>query len=294
MRYSLKHLKTFVAVAQAGSVTRATLKLGLSQPAVSAHIAHLEVALGDLLIRGRRGVSLTSRGEEVFQCCLRILAELDQLEGLAAIGRESQELRFGATASVAAGWLFRRLEIIAAACPGVQVSVQVLDSEQLAQQLLNHTLELGLMEALREDPVDGQLERVEVGREDLHLVMGSTYPMSGVADEELPNVTLIVGEVGSNSRFHAEMALGESLQKFGRTMELQGEECIKEAVLSGLGLAVLPVLTMERELRAGWVKTVAPDRWRAERVIELVRLKSRNLRGWADTLWRSRLGHQPA
>jgi DNA-binding transcriptional LysR family regulator len=290
MRYNLQHFKTFVAVAQAGSVTKATQQLGFSQPAVSAHLAHLEHALGDLVIRGRRGVSLTPLAEDVFKSCVRIVAELDQLERLAASGLECKELRFGATASVAAGWLFRRLETIAATCPGTQLSVQVLDREQLALQLLNYTLEFALMEMPREEPPDAFLQRVEVGHEDLHLVAESTYPIS---DEDLRNATLIVGEIGSNSRFHAEMALGDKLEKFGRTLEIQDEESIKEAVLSGLGVGVLPALTMERELRAGWVKRVAPDRWRAVRVVELVRLKSRNLPGYAETLWRSRLGYEP-
>ena len=80
-------LKTFVAVADCGSFTRAALQLGLSQPAVSQCIAQLEAeAGGPLLTRGRGEISLTPLGSTFARYARRILDLYAEMNAALAAG----------------------------------------------------------------------------------------------------------------------------------------------------------------------------------------------------------------
>ena len=80
-------LKTFVAVADCGSFTRAALQLGLSQPAVSQCIAQLEAeAGGPLLTRGRGEVALTPLGSTFALYARRILKMYSEMDAALAAG----------------------------------------------------------------------------------------------------------------------------------------------------------------------------------------------------------------
>ena len=72
-------LRTFLAVATAGNVTRAAEKIGRTQSAVSIQIKRLEEVLGEsVFARGSRGVALTAQGEALLVNAQRIVALLDE------------------------------------------------------------------------------------------------------------------------------------------------------------------------------------------------------------------------
>ena len=76
----LKHLQSFVAVVQYGSFTKAAEKLYLSQPTISTHIHLLEEELRScLMIRTKRSVEITPRGQELYECARSILDMRDNL-----------------------------------------------------------------------------------------------------------------------------------------------------------------------------------------------------------------------
>src|SRR4029077_12497036 len=100
MRANLGHLRTFVAVVDAGGVHRAAVQLHLSQPAVSRQIQSLESELGvPLFDRVGRRVQLTSEGEDLLRGSRRLLAEAESLAERAGALRKGETgiLRVGAT-----------------------------------------------------------------------------------------------------------------------------------------------------------------------------------------------------
>jgi DNA-binding transcriptional LysR family regulator len=95
---NLQDLRAFVAVAELGSVSRASVKLGLTQPAVTRRIQSFEQALGEpvLFDRSVKPAVLTGLGSRVLDSCLRILSELDELEEIASNDRDpAGTLRIG-------------------------------------------------------------------------------------------------------------------------------------------------------------------------------------------------------
>ena len=122
----LKHLRSFVAVAQERNFTRAAERLHLAQPALSVHIRQLEERMGVQLIeRTTRRVALTPAGEALLERSRALLdgvAEAIQLARDAALGRTGR-LRVGLLATAALDLTPIALRAFAADVPGAQVSV---------------------------------------------------------------------------------------------------------------------------------------------------------------------------
>lgn len=71
----IKHLRYFVAMAEAGSLMKASERLHIAQPALSVHLANLETELGVKLVeRSNRGIELTEEGHELYERATRLLA----------------------------------------------------------------------------------------------------------------------------------------------------------------------------------------------------------------------------
>jgi len=89
-------LRTFVAIYQLGSFTKAAHLFELTQPAVSAHMKKLESLIGsDLIERNVAGVNLTACGEEVLKYARRILLINDQIVSSASLQRALPVIRLG-------------------------------------------------------------------------------------------------------------------------------------------------------------------------------------------------------
>jgi DNA-binding transcriptional LysR family regulator len=89
-------LRTFVAIYQLGSFTKAAHLFELTQPAVSAHMKKLEQLIGaDLIERNVAGVNLTACGEQVLQYARRILLINDQIVSSASPQRALPVIRLG-------------------------------------------------------------------------------------------------------------------------------------------------------------------------------------------------------
>ncbi len=151
----LQHLRTFVAVADAGSLTRAAESLHLSQPAVSAQIRALEASLDlPLFHRAARGMRLTDAGREFLAAAGRML---QQAEGLAHLaqrlrGDGPRTLRLG---TIDCGYdikLARIIGMTAQRYPQLEVHLQAGNSGQHIHALLDHDLDITFAEGTFADP----------------------------------------------------------------------------------------------------------------------------------------------
>src|SRR3546814_6291093 len=95
MQFDVSHLRALAAVHDFGSVQRASQLLGISQPAVSSSIRHLEADLGiELFSRTPKGMMATPAGVLGALCAKRILAELRKMkDDIASIDGGSSGLR---------------------------------------------------------------------------------------------------------------------------------------------------------------------------------------------------------
>lgn len=167
----LHQLKTFVAVAREGSITRASGLLHLSQPAVSAHIKAMEDTLGlSLFERTPRGMSLTPDGQRLLAKAEQTLAAHQELmaEATRTKGELTGKLRLGAGSNSNHEAIGRLLTVLAERCPGVEVALKHRSSHEILAGIRNGSLDAGFYNEPGEPAPD--LATIEVARFTIHLV----------------------------------------------------------------------------------------------------------------------------
>src|SRR6202163_2360881 len=144
----LRHLRYFLAVAEALSFTKAAAQLRIAQPALSRRVQDLEEEIGvDLLKRSPRGVSLTAEGKLFLEEVRELLKRADEsVEKVRALARgEYGELHIGYAPSPTMEILPPALTAFQKAVPRVKLTLHDLSSDELIAGLRDATLELAVM-----------------------------------------------------------------------------------------------------------------------------------------------------
>ncbi|OZI36842.1 LysR family transcriptional regulator [Bordetella genomosp. 5] len=188
MATDLRHLRYFLAVADAGHMTRAAGKLGLQQPPLSMQIRALEAELGCVLFeRLPRGVALTAAGERLLPLARRLVDDAAQL--VDTMRRVSAgmagELTLGFTSSASAHALTPRLlRAQRQAYPDVHTSVREHNAAEIMEQVRTGALDAGLLRRLVQAP-DG-LRCDVLLEEDMLLALPLDHPRARGYDADAP------------------------------------------------------------------------------------------------------------
>jgi DNA-binding transcriptional LysR family regulator len=253
----LPNLDTFAKAAELSSFTAAARALGLTQAAVSQRIQALEQVLkGPLFQRQGGHVLLTEAGHRLYAYAQRILAlhreAIQDITGFEA--PLAGELTLAASSVPGEHLLPGLLATFQEKHPHIQVRATVTDSKHVLNQVEQGLVHLGLVGTKKESP---HLEFRRFANDTLVLLVPAKHAWSGrkrVTLSQFVQEPLIVREAGSGSRSCLEQALvqaGKSLHDLRITLELGSNEAIKEAVLRGMGVAVLSSRTVQKELQTG-------------------------------------------
>lgn len=147
-RVELRHLRYFVAVAEEENVSKAALKLHVSQPALSRQVRDLEEELGfDLLERGAKSVAITEAGRVFYKEVVNVLLRLDEgVEKARAVANGgSGELHIGYAPSLTPYILPRTMKAYQKEKRGVKIVLHDMSSSEMLVNLRNGNLHLALM-----------------------------------------------------------------------------------------------------------------------------------------------------
>lgn len=173
----LRHLRYFVAVAQALNFTRAAEKLHTSQPSLSSQIRDLEQCVGvSLLERDKRKVTLTAAGECFLQDALSILDSADQAKLRARkAALNNERLTIGFVPSAEVNLLPKVLPMLRLRQPDTHIELASLITTQQEDKLRSGELDVGLMR----HPIHGQdIESIELFHEPLVVVLPAGHPLA--------------------------------------------------------------------------------------------------------------------
>ena len=253
MNITLRQLKVFERVARRLSFTRAAEELFLTQPAVSMQIKQFEEAIGlPLFERLGKKIYLTQAGEELYQLSRTIARELDEAEQIIEElkGTESGRLNV----SVANTVHYFAIRLLAEFCrrhPKVRVSFKVTNRKGLLQNLEDNEADLLLMG----QPPDSQdLVAESFLTNPLVIIAPPGHPLAGQKNidlREFTHETFIMREIGSGTRNSVERFLAERGVHLTVSMEMNTNGAIKQGVEEGLGLGIVSIHTLERELEGG-------------------------------------------
>lgn len=178
-RIRLRHLHTFVAVAQQGTLGRAAEVLSLSQPALSKTLNELEELVGSrLLDRGRLGAQLTVMGEQFLIHAVRVLDALNHAGQSFSPAKPQQPdvLRIGVLTTVALGMLPSILERFHLQQPQTVVQVATLHNNVLLAGLKAGEFDVGIGRMADLDMMTGLTYEL-LFLESLRLVVGPDHPL---------------------------------------------------------------------------------------------------------------------
>lgn len=179
-------LRTFLAVADRGSMTAAGNALHLTQSAVSQQIARLEQAFGKpLFVRDRRGLRLTAAGERLLGKARRLLVLNEEIWADMTARRIDGPVRLGVPFDLAGAFIAPMLKSYAQAFPQVEISLVCASSPDLARALAGGGIDLALVEEPAGAATDGCLvvERlVWVGAKGGQAHLKTPLPVSMVAE----------------------------------------------------------------------------------------------------------------
>lgn len=251
-----EQLRVFVAVAEEQHMTRAAARLNMTQSTASAAIAALEsrhqIALFD---RIGRGISLTEEGRAFLPEARAVLARLAEAEAMLAEtrGLERGRIRLVASQTIAGYWLPPYLAAFRQARPGIEVTLEIGNTQEAADRLRAGLHDLALVEG---DVEDAKLERVQIGADQLILV--SAAPPPGKLDARaLSEANWVLREPGSGTRSTAEAALadlGVAPGALSAALVLPSNEAVLSAVEAGAGITILSAHVVARALSLGTVR----------------------------------------
>jgi DNA-binding transcriptional LysR family regulator len=248
---TLRQFEVFLAVARARSFRRAAETLHLSQPALSQHVRELETELDARLFdRLGRAVHLTEAGRILGDHATRLFATLsDARHAIAELqGLQRGTLAVGASTTPGIYVLPGVLGVFRQRYPGIEVSLQLGNSEQVHALVRGGELDLGVIgDGGRRPPETSLAARVE---DELVLVVGPAHAWArrrDIGPAELASQPLLLREPGSATRQVTERALAAAAVAYRPGMVLPHTEAIKQAVLAGLGVAFVSVYAVQGE-----------------------------------------------
>lgn len=252
-------LELFVAVVDSGSLGAGARKVGMAQPNASRAVALLEARLKtSLLHRTPRGSAPTEVGVQLAEQA-RIL--LDAAQRFSAweqsgVGRQVEELRVGASMTIAETLLPAWLSRLRTLVPRVRVDVKVGNSEEILQQVQQGALQLGFVETPH---LPQQLNTLLVQQDALRIVVGPHHPWAErstpVSLAELAATPLVLRESGSGNREAlTELLAGWPLAEPAQV--LSSNSAVRVAAASGAGPAALSELAVHAQLASGELLSV--------------------------------------
>ncbi|CAM3968925.1 LysR family transcriptional regulator [Cohnella lubricantis] len=248
----LTYLRSFLEVARCQSFTKAADRLGYAQSSVTAHIQKLENEYGVVLFeRYGRTMRLTSAGEQLHGFFEQIVTMYDESKHL--ISRQvSGRIDIGTIESLMAYFLPPVFSRFRECFPQINLQVKPLGEQLVLQSIKTGDLDMGVI--MDRIVCDEDIESIPLRQEPLVLVAPPDHPLRGcnnVSAQDLQQLSYIATEPACTYRNAFEQVLSENGVAYRILHELGSLEAIKRLVAYGHGVALLPRITVERELTEG-------------------------------------------
>ncbi len=284
---TLRQLRALMATAETGSVAAAARRLHVTPPAISLQLKQLENNAGVPLIeRTSEGMRPTDAG--------RVLLEAaHQIEGILKDSSETLEKMKGAHTGLVRVGVVSTAKYFAPAALAefrrehreVEMRLFVGNRDATVRRLADFELDFAIM---GRPPLDFPVERSIIGPHPHVLICPPDHPLNGrgrVQPAELAHETFLMREKGSGTRALTERLIArlDIEPKIG--MEIGSNETIKQAVMAGLGIALISAHTVAWELEEGRLGLIRAPGLPMMRQWQVVRRREKHLLPAAEALW---------
>lgn len=249
MNIEIVDLRLFVRVAECGNLTHGAQKVYLSPPAASARIKSLEQAMDQqLLIRGNKGVSLTSVGEVFLRHARLVLRQMDFMTE-EMTSTEAGHIRLFANTTAVTEFLPEILATFLLNCPSVTVDLQEQLTHDIIRSVIDGTADLGILSG----EINNQgLEAIRFSTDHLMLAVPNKHPLAN-----LKRVSLAQTLEYDHIALHEGSTLLDFLRRqfrrsgYGQTLRIQVRsfEAMCRIIEAGVGIGVVPESAARRHIQ---------------------------------------------
>jgi DNA-binding transcriptional LysR family regulator len=257
MHYTLHQLQVFVKVVQLKSVTKASEELHMSQPAVSIQLKNFQdqfdIPLTEVV--GRQ-LYVSEFGMEIYHMAEKIIEEVY------AINYKTQSYRGNLTGrllvSVVSTGKYVMPYFLADFVnkhKGIDLVMDVTNKSKVVNSLQSNEIDFALVSVL---PAGLNVNEQVLMDNELYIITNksATIPKKPITKSEINKMQLIFREEGSGTRYVMESFFKKHDIQLRKKMELTSNEAVKQAVIAGLGNAILPLIGLRNELSNGDLKII--------------------------------------
>lgn len=250
---TLADLEAFVAVAEAGSVNRAALRLGLTQPATTRRLQNFEAAMGGavLLDRSSKPAVLTPAGRQALDHCRRVLAALGALRSsLAETAQPAGDLRIGIAHGLAEMVTSAPLDDLRRRFPALRLSVRCDWTKPLIDEVRHGGLDCAVALVSEHQPLAPEIAAETIGAERVVVVAPKALRLAGrkrrlrIAD--LEGQGWIVNTAGCGYREALQRAFDRAESVLRIAGEILDYDLQMSLIARGAGIGLVPLRKYER------------------------------------------------
>ncbi|PCH63035.1 MAG: LysR family transcriptional regulator [SAR86 cluster bacterium] len=252
MKFTLRQLQVFLAVARNENVTKAATQLAMSQSAASTSLKEFEQRF-DVRLFDRIGkhLQLNELGKQIRPKAEALLSQAEEFELQLNQQDTVARLKVGATLTIGNYLAIGIIAKYMKKYPGSQVELLVENTVAIAQRIKNFEVDIGLIEGELQDP---DLELSQWRDDELTPFCSPQHPLAKLQqldDNHLTEIEWILREPGSGTRQAFDRAMGSLLSQLNIRLQLQHTEGIKRAVEAGLGVGCLSRISLVDAFKRG-------------------------------------------
>jgi len=257
MNYTLHQLQVFLKVAQTESVTKASEELFLTQPAVSIQLKNFQdqfdIALTEVV--GRK-IFITDFGKEIAEAAENIINQVHAInyKTLAHKGLLTGKLKLSIVSTGKYVMPYFLADFLKQN-QGVELLLDVTNKLKVIESLDKNEVDFSLVSIL---PNDLQIDNVALLQNKLFLVGNADFEITKKMYPQnfLENLSIIYREKGSGTRLVMEDFIKRNGLLIQKKLELTSNEAVKQAIVSGLGCSIMPLIGIKNELHNGDLKII--------------------------------------
>ena len=254
MEINLELYRIFYVVARYANITKASNELHISQPAISKALKNLEDQLGGkLFTRTKRGVILTSEGEEFLTYIKSAMEYISNAENKFTdlINLETGTVKIGISATLTKNFLLPYLKKFHKLYPKIKIDINTNMSKDLITKLRNGLLDIVFLTTSDVDTSsDLNTQKCELLKDS--FIAGKKYLNllnKEISLNELSKYPLILESKGSNTRDFLDNYLQKNNLTLNPTMELSGYTLVTEFVKNDFGIGFVPKNFIKNEIK---------------------------------------------
>jgi len=277
MNYTISQLKIFLKIVEHGSITKASEELHLTQPAVSIQLKNFQknfkYALTEII---NKKLFVTDFGKEIALAAQNILTELE-LINYKSVGYNS-DLSGKLKLSIVSTGKYIMPYFLApflSKYEAVDLELDVTNKSKVVASLEKNEIDFALVSIL---PENIQINKIDLIENQLMLVGNRSIVQEIEKNKRsIASTPLIFREIGSGTRQTMERFIIKNKFETKKKITLTSNEAVKQAVLSGMGISIMPIIGIKSELASGELEIIKVKGLPIKTTWSLIWLKEKKL-----------------